>query len=153
MEIERKFTVKEIPNLNGAPFYRMEQGYLNTEPVVRVRKEEENYYLTYKGKGMLAREEYNLWLTKEAYEHLIEKADGNIIRKKRYRIPYGEYTIELDVFDKPYENLVIAEVEFSSEEEAEGFQAPEWFDREVTYDSRYHNSNLSKMSIKEKKGK
>lgn len=42
----------------------------------------DEYYLTYKGKGLLAREEYNLPLTKESYEHLIKKADGNIITKK-----------------------------------------------------------------------
>ena len=143
MEIERKFTIKELPDVSQFPFHVMEQGYLNTEPVVRVRKEDDTYYLTYKGKGFLAREEYNLPLTKEAYYHLVEKSDGIIIRKKRYLIPYGKYTIELDVFDEPYENLIIAEVEFDSEEEAAAFQPPAWFDEDVTFDQRYHNSNLS----------
>jgi len=143
MEIERKFTIKKIPDLSQYPFHTMEQGYLNTNPVVRVRKEDNTYYLTYKGKGMLAREEYNLPLTPEAYEHLVQKSDGIVIRKKRYLIPYDTYTIELDIFDKPYENLVIAEVEFPSEEEAAAFQPPHWFDTDVTYDPHYHNSNLS----------
>ena len=35
----------------------------------------------------MAREEYNLPLNKESYEHLLTKADGNIISKKRYVIP------------------------------------------------------------------
>ena len=144
MEIERKFTVKELPDLSMYSFHVMEQGYLNTDPVVRVRKEDDNYYLTYKGKGLLAREEYNLLLNEAAYYHLVEKADGIIIRKKRYLIPYGQFTIELDIFEKPYENLVIAEVEFESEEEAAGFQPPDWFEKDVTLDRRYHNSNLSK---------
>lgn len=144
MEIERKFTIKELPDLSKYSFHMMEQGYLNTDPVVRVRKEDDTYYLTYKGKGLLAREEYNLPLTREAYFHLVEKSDGIIIRKKRYLIPYEKYTIELDVFDEPYENLMIAEVEFDSEEEAKDFQPPSWFDEDVTLDRRYHNSNLSK---------
>lgn len=143
MEIERKFTVKELPDLSGYAFHVMEQGYLNTDPVVRVRKEDDTYYLTYKGKGLLAREEYNLPLNKESYYHLVEKSDGIIIRKKRYLIPYEKYTIELDVFEKPYEKLVIAEVEFDSEEEAVNFQPPIWFEEDVTMDRRYHNSNLS----------
>ena len=143
MEIERKFTVKELPKLSDYDFHTMEQGYLNTDPVVRVRKEDESYYLTYKGKGLLAREEYNLPLNKEAYYHLVEKSDGIIIRKKRYLIPYEKYVIELDVFEEPYESLIIAEVEFESEEEAASFQPPEWFEKDVTYDRRYHNSNLS----------
>ena len=144
MEIERKFTVKELPDLSQYPFHSMEQGYLNTDPVVRVRKEDDNYYLTYKGKGLLAREEYNLPLNEDAYYHLIEKSDDIIIRKKRYLIPYEKYTIELDIFEEPYENLIIAEVEFESEEEAVGFQPPAWFKEDVTLDRRYHNSNLSK---------
>ena len=143
MEIERKFTVKELPELTKYDFHIMEQGYLNTDPVVRARKEDESYYLTYKGKGLLAREEYNLPLNKEAYYHLVEKSDGIIIRKKRYLIPYEKYVIELDVFEEPYESLIIAEVEFESEEEAASFQPPEWFEKDVTYDRRYHNSNLS----------
>lgn len=143
MEIERKFTIKTLPDLSKYSFHIMEQGYLNTEPVVRVRKEDNNYYLTYKGKGLLAREEYNLPLTEESYYHLVEKSDGIIIRKKRYLIPYEKYTIELDVFDKPYETLMIAEVEFDTEEEAVTFQPPAWFDEDVTFDRRYHNSNLS----------
>ena len=143
MEIERKFTIKELPDLSDYDYHIMEQGYLNTDPVVRVRKEDDEYYLTYKGKGLLAREEYNLPLNKEAYYHLVEKSDGIIIRKKRYLIPFGKYTIELDVFAAPYENLIIAEVEFDSEEEANTFQPPEWFDQDVTMDRKYHNSNLS----------
>lgn len=144
MEIERKFTIKELPDLTKYSFHIMEQGYLNTNPVVRVRKEDDNYYLTYKGKGLLAREEYNLPLDEAAYYHLVEKADGIIIRKKRYLIPYEKNTIELDVFAEPYENLVIAEVEFESEEEAMTFRPPAWFKEDVTLDRRYHNSNLSK---------
>ena len=143
MEIERKFTVKELPDLSNYNFHIMEQVYLNTDPVVRVRKEDNEYYLTYKGKGLLAREEYNLPLNQDAYYHLVEKSDGIIIRKKRYLIPFDKYTIELDVFDAPYEELVIAEVEFDSEQEATDFQPPEWFDEDVTMNRKYHNSNLS----------
>ena len=86
-EIERKFTVKEIPvNLSEYPSHKLEQAYLNVSPVVRVRREDDRFYLTYKGKGFMVREEYNLDLTEEAYYHLREKADGLIISKKRYRL-------------------------------------------------------------------
>ena len=47
----------------------------------------------------MVREEYNLPLTKEAYEHLRKKIDGRLIVKKRYLIPFGDFTIELDVFE------------------------------------------------------
>lgn len=150
MEIERKFLIRELPeNIESYPHHIIEQGYLSTEPVVRVRRSDDKYYMTYKASGMLSREEYNLPLTKESYEHLIEKADGNIISKVRYLIPIEntDLTIELDVFKAPLAPLVMAEVEFPSIEAANDFSMPDWFVKEVTDDRRYHNSNMSKMKI------
>lgn len=145
MEIERKFLV-DITKFDYTqyPSKKFIQGYLNTNPVVRVRKEDDDYFLTYKGKGLMVREEYNLPLNKESFDHLINKADGNIISKTRYFIPYNEYTIELDVFDEPIKPLILAEVEFPSVEAVESFVAPAWFKEDVTNDTKYHNSNMSK---------
>ena len=150
MEIERKFLITELPDdLESYPFHLIEQGYLNTDPVVRVRRQDDEFYMTYKGKGFLAREEYNLPLTREAYEHLMTKADGNIICKKRYLIPIKEsaLTIELDVFEGVFAPLIIAEVEFSSIEEAESFTPPAWFKEDVTNDRHYSNSYLSSVDL------
>ena len=130
MEIERKFTVRKLPdNLDSYPFRIIEQAYLNTDPVIRIRREDNDFYLTYKGRGLMAREEHNLPLNKESYYHLLLKADGNVISKKRYLIPLlnpkfsdekmqppegYSLTIELDVFDPPFAPLIMAEVEFGS---------------------------------------
>lgn len=145
MEIERKFLVKELPeNLEAYVCHQIEQGYLSTEPVVRIRKSDEKYILTYKGKGLLVREEYNLPLTKESYEHLRTKADGKLIQKKRYKIPYQEkYMIELDIFEGELKPLQLAEVEFETEEEANQFIPPDWFGEDVTFSGEYQNSTLS----------
>ena len=143
-EIERKYLIHTIPSdLKEYAFHDIEQGYLCTEPVVRIRKQDDTYYLTYKSKGLMVREEYNLPLTAEAYVHLREKADGKLITKRRYLIPFGKYTIELDLFSSPRPDLMLAEVEFSSEEEALAFKAPDWFGEDVTSSSEYHNSTLS----------
>lgn len=151
MEIERKFLIKkdQIPgNLTQFPCHEIEQGYLCTEPVVRIRRQDEDYYLTYKSKGLMAREEYNLPLTRNAYLHLRPKADGLVISKTRYLIPEKNgLTIELDVFHQEYEGLLLAEVEFSSQEEAESYCPPDWFGEDVTFSSRYHNSTLSRGLI------
>lgn len=145
-EIERKYLVKQVPeNLASYPFHEIEQGYLCTEPVVRIRRQDEEYYLTYKSKGLMIREEYNLPLTKDAYFHLREKIDGRLISKRRYLIPLDPYTIELDVFRSPKDDLILAEVEFPSEEEALSFTPPEWFGEDVTNSSLYHNSHLSTL--------
>lgn len=144
MEIERKFTIKELPDLSAFPAKKIVQAYLNTEPVIRIRQEDDIYYLTYKGKGLLAREEYNLPLNQESFKHLLPKADGLVISKIRYCIPFEKYMIELDVFEGELAPLIMAEVEFESEEEAHAFTPPPWFDQDVTMDKRYHNSNMSK---------
>ena len=146
MEIERKYLIdkNKLPmNYNEYPYHEIEQAYLCTEPVVRVRRSDYKYYMSYKSKGLMVREEYNLPLTKDGYEHLLEKADGIIIKKKRYLIPYDGYTVELDIFEDSYDGLVLAEVEFETEEQANTFQAPEWFGEDVTFDTKYHNSTLS----------
>ena len=77
MEIERKFLVAILPeNLEKYPKSRIEQAYLCTEPVLRVRRKNEAYILTYKGPGLLVREEHEFPLTEEAYQHLLEKAEA-----------------------------------------------------------------------------
>lgn len=153
MEIERKFLITHIPfDTEAYPFHMIEQAYLSTEPVVRIRQEDDTYYLTYKSSGLMAREEYNLPLTKKSYEHLRTKADGRIITKKRYLIPMEgtDYTIELDLFFGDYEGLKLAEVEFPNEEAALAFVPPKWFGRDVTFTGEYQNSRLALTEAKYK---
>ena len=146
MEIERKYLIDRLPeNLEQYECKHIEQGYLNTDPVVRIRKSNDKYTLTYKGAGLMCREEYNLPLNKNAYDHLIKKADGNIITKKRYEIPDDSgYTIELDIFDGLFAGTVLAEVEFPTIEAANSYTPPSWFIQDVTNNPDYHNSNMSK---------
>lgn len=147
MEIERKYLVKSIPeNLKDFPCRTMEQGYLNIAPVIRIRKDNDNFELTYKSKGLMVREEYNLPLTKEAYEHLLLKIDGRLIKKRRYMIPLeGNLTAELDVFEGELAPLILAEVEFPDEDSALSFTPPDWFGEDVTFSGKYHNSHLSRL--------
>lgn len=149
MEIERKYLVKTTPtNLDQYENKKIAQGYLCTEPVVRIRRSNDDYYMTYKGDGLMVREEYNLPLTKEAYDHLRPKIDGLLIAKTRYLIPLdGKLTAELDVFEEDLSGLTIVEVEFDSIEEANTFTAPDWFGEDVTNSGKYHNSYLSRHGL------
>ena len=155
MEIEKKFTIKQLPDtLEEYACIQMEQGYLCTRPVVRIRRENEAYVLTYKSKTQFNEEQHGakisneveLPLTKEAFEHLKEKIDGRMIEKERYLIPLkAGQKIELDIFHGYLEGLMFAEVEFQSVEEAEAFIPPEWFLEDVSLDRRYNNSYLSQI--------
>lgn len=146
MEIERKFLVKTLPeDLENYEKQHIAQGYLSVNPVVRIRRSNEDYYLTYKGKGLMAREEYNLPLNAESFEHMLPKIDGILIDKIRYLIPLDEkHTAELDIFQGQLAPLRLVEVEFERMEDAEAFVAPEWFGDDVTNSGKYHNSNLSR---------
>lgn len=148
MEIERKYLIDAhmLPSdFESFPCRLIEQGYLCTEPVVRIRRDNEEYVLTYKSKGLMIREEYNLPLTAEAYTHLKVKIDGRLISKKRYMIPLTDtLTIELDIFLSDLAPLILAEVEFPDEAVANAFTPPNWFGKDVTFSSEYHNSTLSK---------
>lgn len=146
MEIERKYLIGQVPKeLNITKTREIEQGYLCTEPVVRIRRDNDKYELTYKSKGLMVREEQNLPLTKEAYIHLRAKIDGRLITKTRHEIPLEDaLTIELDIFHGGLEPLILAEVEFPSEEKAAAFTPPEWFGEDVTFSPEYHNSTLSR---------
>lgn len=86
MEIERKFLVdlSDLPfDPKDYPARKIEQAYLCTAPVVRIRRDNDDFFLTYKSKGMMVREEYNLPLTKESYYHLLLKCR----RKDHYENP------------------------------------------------------------------
>ena len=148
MEIERKFLIRQLPeHLEQYPCRHIEQGYLCTNPVVRIRKQDDAYFLTYKSGGLMAREEYNLPLTAEGYEHLRPKADGLLITKKRYCIPFGTYTIELDIFEGELAPLILAEVEFPDLDTENAFVPPAWFGEDVSMCPEYHNSNLSRRPL------
>ena len=147
MEIERKFLIQTLPeNIDSYPCKEIEQGYLSRNPVVRIRRSDDAYILTCKGQGMMVREEFEMPLTKESFEHLKPKTDGIFIEKTRYLIPHTDnLTIELDIFHGKLAPLVLAEVEFSSVEEANAFIPPAWFGEDVTHSPKYHNSNLSNL--------
>lgn len=151
MEIEKKYLVRRLPEqLEEYDHSRIEQGYLNQKPAIRIRKIDEEYWFTYKSKRdavcadpVCVNHEVELPLTKEAYEHLREKIDGCMIEKTRYRIRDGRYTIELDVFHGKYEGMLLAEVEFPTEQEARAFVPPDWFGENVSGDYRYSNVSLA----------
>lgn len=151
MEIEKKFLIRELPeHLEQYSCSRIEQGYLSGNPVIRIRRMDDTYVLTYKNKvdarhggSVCVNQEVELPLTREAYEHLKSKIDGCMIEKNRFRIPYQSFTIELDVFYGAYEGMTLAEVEFSTEEEADHFVAPDWFGQNVSGDYHYRNVYLA----------
>lgn len=146
-EIERKFLVlNEDWRASARSAIPMRQGYLNSEKrcSVRVRISGKEAHLNIKGATIGAKRlefEYPIPLD-QATIMLDSLSTGPLIEKVRYLIPQGHLTWEIDVFSGDNSGLVVAEIELSDPEEA--FDLPSWIGEEVTHDSRYYNTCLSR---------
>ena len=152
-EIERKYLVEQIPNLSKQNGEAIIQGYLTSASdsiEVRARQKGDQYYLTIKGKGDLARTEVELEISKEQFASLWPATAPKRVEKTRYKIAYADETIELDIYGGALTGLVIAEVEFLSEEHSDRFTPPAWFGREVTAEEGYKNQQLAVKGIPSK---
>jgi adenylate cyclase len=125
--------------LDTFPHKDIKQWYIKKNNVVqRIRCiDHSDYILTYKQKQnkVLGKVETEKVLSKNEFQdllhHHIPNQIGPIV-KTRYYIPYLQYTIELDCFHKPFETLMIAEVEFHSLSDIALFRKPRRFGREIT---------------------
>jgi CYTH domain-containing protein len=145
MEVERKFLVPEPPVLDGTDSDEIEQGYLaiGAEGEVRVRRKGEKLVLTAKRGSGLSRQEAEIDLDRERFDVLWPLTEGRRLHKRRHVVPHGDLEIEVDVYEGELEGLVVAEIEFPSEDEASGFDPPDWLGDEVTGDRTYLNETLA----------
>jgi len=157
MEIEQKYLLKYLPeNLKSFECHEIEQGYLNKSIVVRIRRWDDRYILTYKKRKetknlVNVNEEIEMPLDKTSYEHLKTKVDGYIIKKKRYIIPLENgLKAELDIFEGNLDGFSLVEVEFPSEKNIFSFKPPEWFGENVSNQMNFTNSYLSMLKKKQK---
>lgn len=148
MEIERKYKVTKIPdNLIVIDVSDIKQGYLGIgtdKSELRIRKMGSNCFLTYKAGTGLVRNEIEYPISDELFAVLWPKTEGKRITKKRTRTQWLGHIIEIDEFLDREDNLVTAEVEFSSEHLEKEFTPPNWFGEDVTNDLNYKNQKLAK---------
>jgi CYTH domain-containing protein len=131
-EIERKFVVERLPgDIARGTSQHIRQGYLTLEPAeVRLRSlDDATYELAVKSLGGLRRAEVNLPLTADQFEELWPLVQRG--------------TAEVDVYHGKLAGLVVVEVEFPSETDAQAFTPPAWFGAEVTEDPRFRNVSLA----------
>jgi len=146
-EIERKFLVNELPpEIDFYPHSEIIQGYLmitDNGVEVRLRKKGGRCFHTVKSGSGLVRKEAEKEINEAEFVKQWPATEGKRIEKVRSEIEYEEHLIELDIYSGDLAGLVVAEVEFESEEESSHFEPPEWFGEEVTDDERYKNKNLA----------
>ncbi|MEO6348436.1 MAG: CYTH domain-containing protein [Aquaticitalea sp.] len=152
-EIERKFLVtSDVFKKEAHKKTRIIQGFLNTdkERTVRVRLKGEQGFLTIKGISTddgLSRFEWETEIPKSDALALLKICEKGVIDKIRYEISMEGHLFEVDEFFGENEGLIVAEVELNHESEI--FKRPQWLGEEVTGNTGYYNSRLSKHPFKD----
>lgn len=151
-EIERKWLVTDLPDLEGLEGIEIEQGYLPSdgeEVEIRVRRKGSKYLRTEKIGSGAVREEREEEISEEQFRKLWEKTGGRI-EKIRYEIPASGGIIDLDIYGGGLTGHAVAEVEFDTKEDLDKFGAPSWLGEEVTGNAEYSNASLAENGWPEK---
>ena len=112
---------------------------------MRIRRRGDRAFLTVKSGAGRVRVEEEIEIEPDRFERLWPLTEGLRIEKTRHEIDAGDgVVIELDAYTGDLEGLVVAEVEFDSEEAAEAFAPPDWFGEDITEDLRYKNQRLAR---------
>jgi CYTH domain-containing protein len=152
VEIERKFLViSDVFIDESFAQKRIVQAYLSSVPerTVRIRIKADKGFITIKGKSNdsgTTRLEWEKEISLPEADSLLSICESGMIDKVRYEVKVGNHVIEVDVFSKENEGLILAEIEIQSENEI--FQKPTWLGEEVTNDERFYNAYLSKKPFK-----
>lgn len=151
-ETERKFLIDPSDlyqfDFSQMKIYKIVQTYINYDPEIRVRQVNQHWYWfalkTPKDSIGLSRSELEFPITKNSYQDLVQKQVGQTIYKTRYQFKQDDYDCSVDIYSGDLKGLAVVEVEFNNIEEANLFQPPSWFGKEVTSDLRYKNAGLAK---------
>lgn len=151
-EIERKYLVTAFPyDLEGLKKHEISQTYLSFDPEISIRKEDDEYFLIEKGNGIIKRRISLESLSEEQFYLYLKNRITGIIYKTRYYvlIHNGLLMATVDFYHRLLEGLKIIEVEFNNMEMANSFKAPDWFGKEVTYNTAFRNSHLAEYCTME----
>lgn len=155
MEIERKFLVKELPDLSAIKPIRYERYFLSSDAVLqeRIQRKGEKYEIETKRVveglgGVMVSKKQKSSLTKEQFEDLKQgKEDRGIVRDS-YNISLNP-NISIKIYHDKYKGLVRAEVEFISEEDAKRYIPESWMGKEITSNPLGMDAKLVELTEKE----
>ncbi len=138
-ELERTFLVKKLPeDLEKCESRELIDIYLpksRDHPILRIRKQGDVFEITKKSPVKEGDASIQMEQTIELDEgefNSLKNLDGKVTEKVRYYYRYNNKIIEIDVFKGGLKGLVLADIEFSSEEEKDNFVPPEFCHIEVT---------------------
>ena len=145
VEIERKFLVKDLSWKDSATSFKdFQQGYFPTGDgvTIRARIAGDKARLTIKGPvSGISRAEFEYPIpVEDATAFLSSFCAKPLILKRRWYVPFGGFTWEIDEFAGLNAGLIVAEIELDAPDRE--FPVPPWLGREVSGEPRFRNSRL-----------
>jgi CYTH domain-containing protein len=143
-EIERRFKLGMPAVLAGRTGRFIVQGYLNFQPVTRVRiyPETGEAFLTIKGPRVhMECDEFEYPIPIHDGRELLAMCGHFIVEKTRYEVISNGHTFEVDVCHNRHEGLCMVELELPSS--TTSVVIPDWVGEEITGDHRYANAYLA----------
>jgi len=143
-QYERKFLIKELPDLSDFKKEEIQQWYItepNYDESIRIRKYTDGrcYVDIIKGFGLF-REKFG---RKSKWEYFEKQNMDNIpsIKKTRYKKKFSNILMCIDIFE---DGLQLVEIEsYENDFGIDHFDIPEWFGEEVTELMKYTNNWLA----------
>ena len=145
-EIERKYLIKQMPNLKNIKPIRYERYYINDniDNQIRAQKKDEKFELETKSKiSDIEYKKEKQEITEQEFLKLIKNCKKVIIRDS-YLINENP-NITIKIYHETYKGLVRAEVELSNEDEYRNFEIPEWFGKDITNTELGMDAKLIKL--------
>jgi adenylate cyclase len=142
-EIERKFFVREMPDLTGLVALTDERYFLYRSSTGTIRFQKRGFRFELERMTRLSdleRTQEKWSITEAEFEALKALASAAIVRDSFLLQDNPQVTIK--VYRGRHEGLVRAEIEFPSADAARAFAPPEWMGREMTDTPLAHDSSL-----------
>jgi hypothetical protein len=150
LENERRFLVRDCPDLSEDPGRLIEDLYLDAGRL-RLRaithpggEREFKFCKKYQSADPASGPIVNIYLTAEEYDGLAA-LPGRRLRKRRHRVAWRERAFGVDVFEGALVGLILCEAEASSAEAIRALAFPPWAGREVTADLFFTGGNLARI--------
>lgn len=150
IEIERKFSVKKLPNLSGIIPISYERYYLKIEPALeeRIQKKGDTFEHGIKQTlSDLSRTTTKTEITEHEFEFLKKQTLKSVLRESYCILENPKLSIK--IYHGDHEGLIRAEVEFSSEKEAKNFVPYGWMGEDITNNPLGRDSRLLQLSSAE----
>lgn len=127
-QLERKFWLHYLPNLNLGEGVVIKQGYIISDNIgeLRLKKAGDEYTITVKTDGKKLRGRWERNLPQHLFDVLWPATEIKQLNKVRHTFKQNNIELKLDIYHGDHGGLIILEASSSDEEALSHFELPAW---------------------------